>query len=225
MYEVFRPYLRKFVLVFFDDILIYCKDLSQYKSHLSKVFQLLLDNTIFVKLNKCIFAVDLLEYVGHIISSKGVCDPKKAQAMQDWLIPPTSIKQPQGFLGMVGCYWRFIKNYANLSQPLYFLSRGNKVFHQNEAAQQAFNSLKQSLITAPVLALPNYKQDFIIETNASSSGIGAVLLQNGHPIAYISKMLSPEHQALPAYEKEMFPVFFAIKRKMGPVSDRTALCN
>lgn len=209
---IFEPYLRKFVLVFFDDILIYSCSEMEHVEHLIKVFQLLSDQSLTVKLSKCSFAIKHVQYLGHIISVEGVAtDPEKVKAISDWPIP-TTLKQLRGFLGLAGYYRRFIRNYAMICQPLNDLLKKNAVFEWNELALIAFNSLKKVLITAPVLALPNFDKEFTVETNASSGGIGAVLLQQGHPIAFISKVLSKKHQSLSVYDKQLFAVLFAVKK-------------
>lgn len=213
MNEVSKHYLRKFVLAFFCDILIYNNSVSDHAEHLSKVFQLLAQNILYVKLSKCAFAVDYTEYLGHYISKERVAiDPKKIKAIQEWPVPK-SIVQLRGFLGLAGYYRRFIKHFAQLSYTLNLLLNGHQVFSWNAVAQQAFDSRKQALSLAHVLVLCNFNQDFIIETDASNTDIGAILIQNGHPIAYISKMLSPQHQKLPTYyDKEMFAILFAVKK-------------
>ena len=134
MNEVFKPYLRKFVLVFFDDILIYSKSISEHLGHLKLVLQTMKDHTLYAKRSKCTFAVSQVEYLGHIISDKGVAtDPAKIESMKEWPIPK-NVKQLRGFLGLTGYYRRFIKGYAVISKPLTVLLKKNS-FMWNEAAQ------------------------------------------------------------------------------------------
>ncbi|GJV70375.1 retrotransposable element Tf2 [Tanacetum coccineum] len=123
MNTVFKAFLRKFVLVFFDDILIYSKKLEEHCDHLAQVLQVMKDNTLYAKKSKCYFAVPQVEYLGHIISAQGVStNPSKIEAIQKWPIPST-LKQLRGFLGLTGYYRRFIKDYASISQPLVALTK------------------------------------------------------------------------------------------------------
>ncbi|GJU50922.1 putative mitochondrial protein [Tanacetum coccineum] len=208
---VFKAFLRKFVLVFFDDILIYSKNLEEHCDHLAQVFQVMKDNTLYAKSSVCYFSVPQVEYLGHIISAQGVStDPSKIEAMQKWLIHST-LKHLRGFLGLTGYYRRFIKDYASINQPLVALTKKD-AFKWNPSAELAYHKLKKAMVKAPVLALPNFEQKFVVETYASGKGIGAMLCQNGHPIAYWSKTLSAKHQALSTYEKEFFVVVAALDK-------------
>lgn len=152
-----------------------------------------------------------MEYLGHIISGDGVAaDPVKVRAMQDWPTP-TTIKSLRGFLGLTGYYRRFVQSYGKICAPLTQLLKKDAL-GWNEEANRAFNQLKQAMITTPVLALPNYNKDFILECNASRKGIGAVLMQEGHPIAFISKALAPKHLGLSTYEKELMAIVYAVRK-------------
>ena len=176
-------------------------------------------NILFAKESKCFFGVHKVEYLGHIIAAEGVStDPTKIQAMQEWPTPHT-VKQLRGFLGLTGYYRRFIQHYALISKPLTNLLKKN-AFEWSEDAQQAFDKLKQAMIQSPVLALPDFQKQFVVETDASGMGIGALLQQEGHPIAYLSKTLSPKHQSLSTYEKEFLAVILALEKWRGYLLDR-----
>nr|GEX34495.1 hypothetical protein [Tanacetum cinerariifolium] len=161
----------------------------------------------------------LVKYLGHIILTQDVStNPSKIEAIQKWPIALT-LKQLRGFLGLTGYYRRFIKDYASISQPLVALT--NKyAFKWNPSAELAYHKLKEAMIKSPVLSLPNFEQEFVVETDASGKGIGAVLYQNGHPIAYWSKTLSIKNQALSTYEKEFLAVVVALDKWKGYLLDR-----
>jgi Reverse transcriptase (RNA-dependent DNA polymerase)/RNase H-like domain found in reverse transcriptase/Integrase zinc binding domain len=211
MNDLFRPHLRRFVLVFFDDILVYSADMKSHQKHLAIVLQVFKDNSLFAKESKCEFGVQEVEYLGHIISSKGVfTDPKKIEAMLNWPAPK-SVKELRGFLGLTGYYRKFVKGYGIISKPLTMLLKKNS-FEWNEVAENAFQELKKAMCQAPVLALPDFHQPFILEIDASATGMGAVLMQAGRPIAYFSKILGIKSHTLSTYEKELLALVSAVQK-------------
>ena len=118
MNNVFKPYLRRFILVFFDEILVYSKSQIQHLEHLKLTFEILRQHILFAKLSKCSFGVQEVEYLGHIISANGVAiDPAKVATMKEWPVP-TSVKQLRGFLGFIGYCRRFVRHYGQISKPL-----------------------------------------------------------------------------------------------------------
>lgn len=145
MNEILTPFLRKLVLVFLDDILIYSPSLEQHVEHLRLVFQRLKDTKFFLKKSKCSFAQSSIDYLGHIISANGVAtDPTKMEAMLKWPTPTTVIEL-RGFLGLTGYYRRFVKNYGIIAKPLTNLLK-NKQFQWTTIAQTTFNSLKEAMM-------------------------------------------------------------------------------
>lgn len=211
MNDIFRPYLRKFVLVFFDDILVYSSDEANHFQHLATVLQTLRQNQLFVKASKCSFGQSSIAYLGHIIDAFGVSvDPDKIAAVTSWPTP-TTLKGLRGFLGLTGYYRKFVKDYGNISRPLTQLLKKDAFAWSTEAAA-AFDQLKTAMTTTPVLALPNFAADFYIETDASGFGIGAALMQGGRPIAYLSKALSGTKLNLSIYDKEMLAVIAAVHK-------------
>lgn len=211
MNDTLSPVLRKFVLVFFDDILIYSPDKESHLQHIKIVLQLLADNKWQVKLSKCSFAQQELSYLGHIIGVQGVStDPSKIQDVLNWP-QPTTLKKLRGFLGLAGYYRRFVKNFGVISKPLTMLLRKGVPFKWTAETESAFQQLKHALVAAPVLALPDFSKPFTIETDASDQGIGAVLSQDKHPIAFLSKALGPKTKGLSTYEKEYLAILLAVE--------------
>ncbi|GKA77245.1 putative mitochondrial protein [Tanacetum coccineum] len=147
MNEVFKFFLRKFVLVFFDDILIYSQAIEDHVMHLEVVLETMRQNRLYAKRGKCVFDTDKVEYLGHVISAMGVAtDPNKVKAMINWLVP-NNIKQLRGFLGLTDYYRRFIQGYANISKPLTQLLKKN-AFLWTVESQEAFERLKQAMSSA-----------------------------------------------------------------------------
>jgi hypothetical protein len=189
MNHVFCSFLCHFVLVFFDDILIYSKTWTYHLAHVDPVLHLLSQHQLFLKQSKCTFGASEVEYLGHLVGKTGVrVDPKKIEAMQDWHHPKT-LKSLCGFLGLIGYYCKFVKNYGNIVAPLTALLKKNS-FTWTPAAAQAFQTLKMAMCTTPVLALSDFTKTFVLECDASGKGIGDVLMQEGRPLAFTNKELS-----------------------------------
>jgi hypothetical protein len=189
MNSIFAPYMRKFVLLFMNDILIYSRTLDDHVQHIRLVLQTLLQHKLFLKFKKCAFAQQNIEYLGHVISNDGVStDPSKIDAMVNWHVPK-SLTEVRGFLGLTGYYRKFVRNYGILDKPLTSLLK-SKTFSWSKEADDAFQALKQAMTFVPVLTLPDFSISFEIETDACDRGVGAVLIQNGHPVAFFSKALS-----------------------------------
>jgi hypothetical protein len=210
MNSILSPLLRKFVLVFVNDILIYNRTLSDHVQHLQSVFQILTEHHLKVKRSKCSFAQQRLAYLGHVISPNGVStDEDKILVVKNWPTP-TNVKELRGFLGLTGYYRKFVRYYGVLSKPLTNLLRKGQSYIWTATTEQAFQSLKQALMTTPVLAMPDFTEPFVVETDASDKGIGAILMQKQHPIAFLSRALGPRHQGLSTYEKESLAIILAI---------------
>jgi hypothetical protein len=175
------------------------------------VLSVLKCHKFYVKLSKCEVAQQELEYLGHIISKEGVTtDPKKTEAIRKWPIPTTTTKL-RGFLGLTGYYRKFVKDYGSTVKPLNNLLK-KKQFMWSREAQEAFERLKLAMESTPVLALPNFSQPFVVETDASDVGFGAVLMQGDKHVAFISKPLSATHKSLSIYEKEFLTLILAVDK-------------
>lgn len=156
MNQVLRPFLRKFALVFFDDILIYSGDMKEHEDHLKSVLQLLRSHKLYAN-KKCAFGQPQIEYLGHLISKAGVAaDPRKIEDMVNWPVP-RDLKGLRGFLGLTGCYRKFVKNYGKLAWPLAQLLKKDSFVWESEA-QEAFELLKTDMTSLPVLAVPNFEK-------------------------------------------------------------------
>jgi len=209
MNEVLRPFLRKSVLVFFDDILIY-SSYTEHLRHACAVLSVLREHSLFLKRSKCSFAEQSVTYLGHIISADGVAmDPSKIEAVQSWP-QPRSIKALRGFLGLTGYYRRFINGYGAIAAPLTALLK-KEAFIWSSLATEAFVKLKNALTTGPVLQLPDFTTGFIVDCDASGSGFGAILHQDGGPIAFFSRAVAPHHAKLAAYERELIGLVKAVR--------------
>jgi hypothetical protein len=178
--------------------------------HLKRVIEILSAHKFFVKPSKCIFGAREVDYLGHMISYEGVrVDNRKIDAMQSWPQPKT-ITELRGFLGLTGYYRKFVRNYGPFTAPLTELLKKEN-FGWNPKAEAAFEELKRAMVTTPVLALPDFSEIFIMKTDASDYGLGAILSQRGRPIAYLSKALRPSKKAWSIYSKEMLAIMEAVK--------------
>jgi hypothetical protein len=210
MNDVLGPFLRRFVLVFFDDILIYSSSWSDHLRHVKLVLEAIRTHQLYLKRSKCSFGEQSMAYLGHVISAEGVAmDSDKVLAVVDWPAPRT-VRAVRGFLGLVGYYRKFIKGFGTIAAPLTALLKKDGFLWTDQAAT-AFEALKVALTTAPVLQLPDFTAPFIVECDASGSGFGAVMHQGEGPIAYFSKPIAPRHVSLAAYERELIGLVQAVR--------------
>ena len=138
-------------------------------------------------------------------------DPAKVQAVLEWPVP-SSVRELHGFLGLAGYYRKFVRHFNIIAKPLADLLKKDQLFIWTSTHESTFSMLKQALCTAPVFALLDFSLPFHIETDASGTGIREVLQQNGHPIAFISKALSPRNQGLSVYEKEYLSILMVVEQ-------------
>jgi hypothetical protein len=185
-------------LVFFDDILIYSATFEEHLIHIRSVFELLAKDQWKIKLSKCSFAQRSIHYLGHVISGAGVAtDPQKVEAIANWPTPKNS-KELRSFLGLAGYYRKFVRYFGVIAKPLTELLKKNVLFIWTSAHDNSFKALQSALCNSPVLQLPDFSKPFSIETDASGTGVGAVLLQDNHPLDFLNKALGPKSMGLSA---------------------------
>jgi hypothetical protein len=174
-------------VVFIDDIFIYSKSDSDHEEHLRLVLQKLRDNQLYAKYSKCEFWIDKVSLLGHIISNGGITvDPAKVKGIVAWSIP-TTVTEIQSFLGLAGYYQRFIEVFSKIAKPMTSLLEKEREFKWDEKCQDSFDQLKKRLMLPPVLVMPDPQKGFNIYCDACGQGLGCVLMQEGHMIAYASR--------------------------------------
>ncbi len=218
MNEVFREYLHRFVIVYIDDILIYSWNKADHRQHVKQVLQKLRQYHLFLKLEKCEFHLPTVQFLGYVIKQEGIqMDQGKVRAVMEWPTPSV-VKELQRFLGFANLYRRFIKNFSLLNAPLTTLLRGKpKSLAWNPSAHEAFEALKSAFSMAPILRHPNPHVPFVVEADASTTGVGAVLSQHFgepptlQPCAYYSKKLTSAEQNYDIGNRELLAIKLALE--------------
>ena len=214
MNDIFRDLiLQGHVIVYLDDILIISQTREEHRKLVRQVLQILRDNKLTCKPDKCEFEVQETEYLGHIIAPGVVkMDPAKVEGVTQWPTP-TCKKHVQGFLGFANFYRRFIKDFSKVAGPLNRLT-GLSEWKWTEEEQKAFDTIKRLITSAPVLAVPNDDDPFKIECDASKFAIGAELSQKQdgkwRTIAFLSRSLSPAERNYEIYDREMLAIMHAL---------------
>lgn len=217
MHDVLRPYLDRFCVCFLDDVLVYSKTPEEHLKHLDMVLTILQEHNLQVKMKKCDFAKTNVNFLGYVVSDKGIStDPKKVQAVMDWP-RPTNLTEVRSFLGFVGYYRRFIFKYAEIAAPLTDLTRTTVPFQWSAAATRAFEKLKHALCNAPVLVVPHVGKDaeYTLYTDASAFAVSAVLMQDQgkglQPVAFESRKLSKHEINYGIHEQELLGIVHALR--------------
>ena len=217
MSKVLKDLNWKIALVYIDDILIFSKNFDEHLDHLDKVFQNLRAAYLKIHPGKCRFAVQEIVYLAHRINSFGIkIDDSKYQAIETYPVPK-NVKNVRAFLGMAQFYRRYIKSFATIALPLNKLLRKDNKFVWSEECQVAFETLKKALVTAPVLAFPQFDKPFILAVDASDESIGYVLSQldadnREHPVAYGGRALRNEELRWHITDKEGLSLVEAIRQ-------------
>ncbi|KAI3769855.1 hypothetical protein L6452_00969 [Arctium lappa] len=211
MNRVCQPYLDKFVIVFIDDILVYSKTEDNHEEHLRQVLELLKKERLYAKFSKCEFWLQEVQFLGHVVSQSGIkVDPAKVEAIRNWETPKTP-SEVRSFLGLAWYYQKFIKDFSRIATPLTSLTKKNTRFVWMKDQREAFQKLKDMLSSAPILALPDGTEDFVVYSDASRLGLGCVLMQRGKVIAYASRQLKDHESRYPTHDLELVVVVFALK--------------
>jgi hypothetical protein len=201
MNHVLRTFIGKFVVVYFDDILIYNISLDEHDEHNRYVLAILREQKLYANLEKCTFCTDKVVFLGFVVSGQGVeVDEEKINVVRDWM-PPQNVSQVRSFLRLTRFYWPFVKDFNTVPTPINELTKKEVPFEWGEAQQKAFEELKAKLTTTLLLALPDFGNTFEIECDASGIGIGGVLMQERRPIAYFSENLCGPTLNYSVYDK------------------------
>ena len=175
------------------------------------MLQTLREKQLYAKLSKCQFWLDRVAFLGHVISVEGVSvDPKKIEAVVNWK-PTKNVSEVRRFLGLAGYYRKFVEGCSKIAAPLTKLTRKDVKYDLVDACQQSFEELKGRLTLAPVLALPNGRDGFVVYSDASRQCLGCVLMQNDRVIVYASRQLKKHEENYPTHDLELAAVVFALK--------------
>ncbi|GJR27760.1 putative reverse transcriptase domain-containing protein [Tanacetum coccineum] len=186
-------------------------DKKEHEEHLKAILELLKKEKLYAKFSKCEFWIPKVQFLGHVIDSRGIhVDPAKIESIKDWASPktPTEIRQ---FLGLAGYYRRFIEGFSKIAKSMTKLTQKGVKFDWGEKEENAFQLIKQKLCSAPILALPEGSEDFVVYCDASHKGLGAVLMQREKVIAYASRQLKIHEKNYTTHDLELGSVVFAIR--------------
>ena len=211
MNSIFMEELDVFVIIFIDDILIYSKTQEDHARHIHIVLQKLREHRLYAKFSKCEFWLEEVSFLGHVLSKDGIAvDPSKVQDVLDWK-QPQNVHEIRSFLGLAGYYRRFIENFSKIAKPMTELLKNGVKFEWSPACEEAFQTLKDRLTTAPVLAQPDISKSFDVYCDASRIGLGCVLMQEGRVVAYASRQLKRHEENYPTHDLELAAVVHALK--------------
>ncbi|GJU99307.1 putative reverse transcriptase domain-containing protein [Tanacetum coccineum] len=186
-------------------------DKEEHEEHLKAILELLKKEELYAKFSKCEFWIPKVQFLGHVIDCQGIhVDPAKIESIKDWASPktPTEIRQ---FLGLAGYYRRFIEGFSKIAKPMTKLTQKKVAFEWGDKQEAAFQTLKTKLCSAPILALPQGAENFIVYCDASHKGLGAVLMQREKVIAYASRQLKIHEKNYTTHDLEHGSVVFALK--------------
>ena len=211
MNQVLQPFLSQFIIVYFDDILIFSSSDDEHLLHLSKVFKVLADNVLYVNLKKCTFFSNKVVFLSYIVSDKGIhADNSKVKSISKWPTP-TCTRDVRSFHGLESFYRHFVRNFSIVVVGLTNCLKHEK-FIRTKEANKSFNTLKVKLCSALVLAMPDFDKPFEIDCDASFIGFDDVLSQDGLPITYYSEKNFDPRKKWSTYELEFIALVQALKK-------------
>jgi len=214
--NVLGPDLQPYVFVYLDDVVILTQDFEEHLRILREVFRRLREANITVSWEKCQFCRPEMRYLGYVVDRNGLrVDPDKVRAMLE-LPRPKSPREVRRVLGSFGWYRRFVPEFSSVVAPITALTMKNRKFDWTPECESAFRKIKDLLVAAPILSCPDYSREFVIQTDASGYGIGAVLTQpypeGEKVICYLSRSLSKQERIYTTTERECLALVWAIEK-------------
>jgi hypothetical protein len=210
MNDVFSDLLDIVCVIYLDDILIFSKTLEEHHGHVTEVLRRLTTNSLYAKLEKCIFHVHSVDFLGYIVSDEGLSmDPKRVESIANWKAP-SSVKEVQIFLGFANFYRSFIEGYSRVCLPITNLLKKDQVFSWTKDCQNSFDLLKKNFSSAPLLVHADSSLPFLLETDASDFAISGILSQEHEgslrPVAFYSRKMSPPEMNYEIHDKELLAI-------------------
>jgi hypothetical protein len=214
--NILRKYLDVFIVVYLDDILVYSKTYKEHVQYVRLILTALRDSDLRIKAEKMEFYKQEVKFLRYIVSREGLkMDSKKIEAITSWP-KPTTVKEVQSFLGFANFYRQFIKDYSKIATPLTNLTKKDQAFEWNLEAEQAFQELKTSFSTKPILVIFDPKKLVTVETDASDKAIGVCLSQPDdkaklRPVAYLSRKIALAELNYKVHDKELLAIVEAFR--------------
>ena len=214
MNKVFVAHIGEFICVYLDDILVFSRNLDEHWMHLRQALDRLRESKLFGRLHKCEFLKERVDYLGFEVSPEGIhASPDKVRAIIEW--PKLKdIHDLWSFLGLASYYRKFIRGFSEIARSLTWLTRKGAKWEWSESQRKAFNMLKLTLATAPILKLPHFDRQFLVTTDASDAAVGAILEQDFgkglQPVAFASRKLNGAEIRYSAYEWELLGIIWAL---------------
>ncbi|KAL0400226.1 UNVERIFIED_CONTAM: Retrovirus-related Pol polyprotein from transposon [Sesamum radiatum] len=192
-------------------IVVISGTLSEHVEHLRQVVTRIREHELYAKMSKCSFAQETISFLWHIVERGHILmHPKKVQAIEEWQ-PPSDVHDLRSFLSLANYYWRFVKGYFEIAQPMTDLLKKTETWNWTPQCQAPFDNLKRAMVTDPVLALPDMSKPFVVEIDASDFALGGVLMQDGHPVAFESKKLKDVERRYSVHEKELPAIVYCLR--------------